>query len=216
MLNPVAATGACTAKPTAALQGKENVRTFVHVPCEVGATEAEEVGVEHLLRDINDPSVSNLAADLRAKLGGLRGLSARLYDVSAYLGAVLEGRLPINNDILYHVQSMLSQLPNVRVEAVQRSLASATNDQHLLLYIASLGRAGLALHDLVNNKAKYRDEEERDGKKKEGAEAGPDGTAAGKPQESGAAAAGGSKPGGSGGSSDGASGSGSGSGGNRG
>lgn len=27
----------------------------------IGALEAEEVGVEHLLRDINDPSVSSLA-----------------------------------------------------------------------------------------------------------------------------------------------------------
>ena len=28
-------------------------RTFVHISAETGATEAEEVGVEHLLRDIN-------------------------------------------------------------------------------------------------------------------------------------------------------------------
>jgi hypothetical protein len=43
-------------------------RNFAHVPCEVGAYEAEEVGVEHLLRDINDPSLSTLAGETRHKL----------------------------------------------------------------------------------------------------------------------------------------------------
>jgi len=31
-------------------------RQFVHAPTTIGATEAEEVGVEHLLRDIKDAS----------------------------------------------------------------------------------------------------------------------------------------------------------------
>lgn len=46
-------------------EGKETTRTFVHIPSEIGAFEAEEVGVEHLLRDINDPSVSTLAEQVR-------------------------------------------------------------------------------------------------------------------------------------------------------
>lgn len=41
--------------------GKEIQRSFKHIPSSVGAFEAEEVGVEHLLRDVNDPSVSSLA-----------------------------------------------------------------------------------------------------------------------------------------------------------
>lgn len=30
----------------------ENRRTFAHIPSSIGALEAEEIGVEHLLRDI--------------------------------------------------------------------------------------------------------------------------------------------------------------------
>lgn len=142
------------------VQGKENVRTFVHIACEVGAYEAEEVGVEHLLRDINDPSVSTLAGELRHKLVGLRGLAATLQELSNYLTAVLAGKLPVNNDILYHVQTILAMLPNVHLESVTSSLFEATNDQHLVLYVASLTRSVLALHDLVANKLKYKDEEE--------------------------------------------------------
>lgn len=34
--------------------GTPTSKTFEHVPSEIGAEEAEEVGVEHLLRDIKD------------------------------------------------------------------------------------------------------------------------------------------------------------------
>lgn len=33
------------------------MRQFIHIPSSIGATEAEEVGVEHLLRDIKDASL---------------------------------------------------------------------------------------------------------------------------------------------------------------
>eukprot|EP00401_Gymnodinium_catenatum_P083445 CAMPEP_0117575536 /NCGR_PEP_ID=MMETSP0784-20121206/62255_1 /TAXON_ID=39447 /ORGANISM="" /LENGTH=93 /DNA_ID=CAMNT_0005374605 /DNA_START=150 /DNA_END=427 /DNA_ORIENTATION=+ len=36
-------------------EGKEIQRVFKHIACTIEAEEAEEVGVEHLLRDINDP-----------------------------------------------------------------------------------------------------------------------------------------------------------------
>jgi hypothetical protein len=39
--------------------------------------------VEHLLRDINDPSVSSLAGEAKHKLAGLRGLVAKLGEISA-------------------------------------------------------------------------------------------------------------------------------------
>ena len=37
--------------------GTEPRKTFYHIPSEIGALEAEEVGVEHLLRDIKDTTV---------------------------------------------------------------------------------------------------------------------------------------------------------------
>ena len=42
-----------------------------------GAYEAEEVGVEHLLRDVNDPSVSTLANQIKHKVAALAGLKER-------------------------------------------------------------------------------------------------------------------------------------------
>jgi 26S proteasome regulatory subunit N8 len=148
------------------VQGKENVRNFVHIACEVGAYEAEEVGVEHLLRDINDPSVSSTAADIRQKLVGLKGLAATLGEVSSYMESVLAGKLPPNKDILYHIQTLFATLPNVRTSALSSALFETSNDAHLVMYVSSLTRSVLALHDLVNNKIKYKDDEDSDKKDK--------------------------------------------------
>ena len=46
--------------------------TLQHVPSAIGALEAEEVGVEHLLRDIKDATVSTLSNKVTAKLQSLR------------------------------------------------------------------------------------------------------------------------------------------------
>jgi 26S proteasome regulatory subunit N8 len=61
-------------------------------------------GVEHLLRNVKDATISTLASDVSAKLQALKGLKGRLADVQEYLGAVLEGKLPVNNDIMTYLQ----------------------------------------------------------------------------------------------------------------
>jgi hypothetical protein len=62
------------------------------------------LGVEHLLRNVKDATISTLASDVSAKLQALKGLKGRLADVQEYLGAVLEGKLPVNNDIMTYLQ----------------------------------------------------------------------------------------------------------------
>merc|ERR1719232_1468445 len=76
-------------------------RTFMHVQSTVGAFEAEEVGVEHLLRDIKNASASTLAVRVGDKITALKGLSARLREISAYLSSVVAGKLPMNQEIIY-------------------------------------------------------------------------------------------------------------------
>ena len=49
-------------------QEKKVERQFTHVPVGMGALEAEEIGVEHLLRDINDPTISTVASLIKSKL----------------------------------------------------------------------------------------------------------------------------------------------------
>ena len=81
-------------------------RTFVHISAETGATEAEEVGVEHLLRDINDPSKSTLGGKIAHKAHGIKELTRRLEKMRDYLQAVLDGKLEAR---LRRIHDVISQ-----------------------------------------------------------------------------------------------------------
>lgn len=61
-------------------------------------------GVEHLLRDVKDATVSTLAADVSTLAMGLNGLRSRLLQIQEYLALVLDGKLPVNHDIMYQLQ----------------------------------------------------------------------------------------------------------------
>mmetsp|Transcript_3652 Transcript_3652/g.3776 ORF Transcript_3652/g.3776 Transcript_3652/m.3776 type:complete len:337 (+) Transcript_3652:188-1198(+) len=138
-------------------EGKEIQRVFQHIPCSIEAEEVEEVGVEHLLRDINDPSTSLLAMQIKQQLNGLSGLTTRLSDIHTYLQHVLTEKLPINNQIVYNLQNIFNLLPNLNIDELKRSMLVKTNDMHLVMYVSSLVRSIIALHGLLNNKIKYRD-----------------------------------------------------------
>lgn len=136
-------------------QGEEIQRVFKHIPCSIGAEEAEEVGVEHLLRDINDPSTSTLAVSIKQKLKGLDNLATRLVEIRDYLGKVVDGKAPVNNQIVYNLQNIMNLLPNLNVEKLVRSMQMKTNDMHLVMYLSSLVRSVIALHSLLLNKIKF-------------------------------------------------------------
>lgn len=116
-----------------------------------------QVGVEHLIRDINDPSTSILARQIKQKAEGLSGLAPRLHEIRRYLEAVVAGRLPVNNQIIYNLQDIFNLLPNLNVDSLVHSMMVKTNDVHLSMYLAALVRSVIALHELLMNKTKYRD-----------------------------------------------------------
>ncbi|GLI68264.1 hypothetical protein VaNZ11_012619, partial [Volvox africanus] len=144
-------------------------KVFNSLPTEVGQTEAEEIGVEHLLRDVKDATLSSLAGDVASKLLALKGLQSRLEEISEYLGLVVSGKLPANHDIINLVQEIFNLLPNMNVESLSMSLAVKSNDMMHVIYIASLVRSILALHKLIDNK-EQRLWQERETAKKEKAE----------------------------------------------
>ena len=140
--------------------GKEIQRVFKHIKCAIEAEEAEEVGVEHLLRDINDPSTSTLALQIKLKINGLTGLAGRLTEIRDYLEKVISGRIPPNNQITYNLQNIFNLLPNLNVDELVKSMLVKTNDMHLVMYLSSLVRSIIALHGLLNNKIMYKDVDE--------------------------------------------------------
>ncbi|KAF2454438.1 putative 26S proteasome regulatory particle subunit Rpn8 [Lineolata rhizophorae] len=164
--------------------GTTTTKTFVHTPSIIEAEEAEEIGVEHLLRDIRDVAVGTLSTRITSQLQSLQGLHLRLRDIGQYLQKVLDGDLPVNHAILGNLQDVFNLLPNLSTpktvagasgtptmadnSELARAMSIKTNDQLMTIYLSSLIRAITAFHDLIDNKIQNRQQqEERDGKKEE-------------------------------------------------
>ena len=141
------------------LDGKQQQWTFKHVPSEIGALEAEEVGVEHLLRDVKDTTISTLANQVTQKLSSLKGLSARLLEIQRYLQNVHSGRMPVNNRVIYQLQDVFNLLPNFNTEKLVGAFAIKTNDMMLSIYVSSMIRSVVALHNLIDNKLQNKAKE---------------------------------------------------------
>ncbi|XP_046755622.1 26S proteasome non-ATPase regulatory subunit 7 isoform X2 [Gallus gallus] len=147
--------------------GTPTSKTFEHVTSEIGAEEAEEVGVEHLLRDIKDTTVGTLSQRITNQVHGLKGLNSKLLDIRSYLEKVAMGKLPINHQIIYHLQDVFNLLPDVNLQEFVKAFYLKTNDQMVVVYLASLIRSVVALHNLINNKIANRDAEKKEGQEKE-------------------------------------------------
>jgi 26S proteasome regulatory subunit N8 len=134
---------------------------FNHIPSIIEAEEAEEIGVEHLLRDIRDQAAGSLSIRITDQLKSLQGLQQKLREIIGYLEKVSSGALPINNEILGKLQDIFNLLPNLAgldegLDGVVNPLASAftvkTNDELMMTYVSSLVRSIIAFHDLIENK----------------------------------------------------------------
>ena len=136
-------------------------KTFVHVPNSIEAFEAEEIGVEHLLRDVKDNTVSTLSTKVGEKVQSLRGLKARLEEIKSYMDKVVDGSLPVNHEIMGHLQDAFNLLPNLNLEDYVKGFNTTTNDMMLVVYLSSLIRSVIALHDLINNKVLNKEHERK-------------------------------------------------------
>lgn len=148
-------------------------RTFVHIPSTIGAYEAEEVGVEHLLRELKNASTSTLANQVNDKLTALKILSNKLKEISEYIQLVIRGTLPHNNKILYNLQNVFNLLSDFDSNDIVSAFCVQTNDALLAIYLGSVVRATMGLHALINNmienKQKYKNKikDEHNGKDKD-------------------------------------------------
>ena len=166
--------------------GTETRKTFFHVPSAIEAEEAEEIGVEHLLRDIKDSTTTTLTTRVAEQLSSLRGLTSRISEIRDYLLAIANSQstvtpfnststsaiphpqpspnpLPINHQVVYHLQDALNLLPDLDEQKLTSAFTTNTNDQLLVIYLSALVRSVIALERLVENKAQNGVAELEDG-----------------------------------------------------
>lgn len=164
--------------------GTSTEKTFLHLPCSIEAEEAEEIGVEHLLRDIRDQAAGGLSIRLTNQLKSLQGLQKKLNDIVSYLNKVVNKELPVNHTILGKLQDVFNLLPNLGqpnedemdlsstdvVKAsnnLQKALTVKTNDELMVIYISNLVRTIIAFDDLIENKIQNKKLQEKLEKDKE-------------------------------------------------
>jgi 26S proteasome regulatory subunit N8 len=146
--------------PVSAYIGAERVRpdgqplviSFQNVPTIVDFLEVEEIGVEQLLRDIKDVDVSEIGTTLTNSVHGLAALEHRLKGISDYLQDVIEGNLPVDNEIIGVTQSIFNLLPNLTLPDTVEALATKSDDSAFLVFVSQLCRSVVALHELVNHR----------------------------------------------------------------
>ena len=112
--------------------------------------------------DIRNATVGTLSQRITNQLMGLKGLTKSLYDIRAYLDKLLANKLPLNHQILSHIQDMFNLLPDVTQQDLIKSIYVKTNDEMLLVYLSSLIRSIIALHNLIMNKIQNSDAEKAD------------------------------------------------------
>lgn len=145
--------------------GSSAERTFIHIPSSIEAEEAEEIGVEHLLRDIRDQAAGTLSLKVTQTYQSLLGLHQKLREIANYLDKVYHKKLPINHKILGKLQNVFNLLPNLATpeetttetatnesNPLSTAYTVKTNDELMMVYISTLVRAIIAFHDLIENK----------------------------------------------------------------
>lgn len=150
--------------------GKEGERMFRQLNVRIEGLPIEEAGVEHVLRGIRDASVVSIynqvtshspCQQINDKVVSLRGIEDRLRTCIEYLNSCSETNPP-NPEILNQIQSIVNVLPNLHVrdsfrcywqlDEIQEAMTAKTNDIYMLLFLSSLVRTVVSLHDLVKVK----------------------------------------------------------------
>lgn len=141
--------------------GTATTRTFTNVNGSIESEEAEEIGVEHLLRDVKEDVPTGLAGQIHNKLSSLKSLERQLDQIDVYLGKVIDGQLPISHQVNYALQDIFNMLPDVHTPESQHALTVSTTDHLAMIYAGCLSRAVLGLHELIDNKAQVSSSQQK-------------------------------------------------------
>lgn len=81
-------------------------------------------------------------------------MHARLADIGEYLDAVRKGKMPINHQVIYHVQEIVGLLPQLGGDVdLGKAFRVEMNDSNMVVYLSALIRTVLALHELSEFRA---------------------------------------------------------------
>lgn len=125
---------------------------FVKVPYRIQTGEAERIGVDHVAR--MTPSGGAEGSQLTSHLMGLHNavkmLNSRVKTLHTFLGAIEEGKIPINHGILRQTASLCNILPAIDTQVFKEDFMKEYNDVLLVTYLAGITKGTTAINDLVD------------------------------------------------------------------
>ena len=141
-------------------QDGQLIKTFFKLNTTIEASLPEEIGVEFMLKDINDPNrVGSVSKIINDKEQSMRSLIKKLTEIKNYLVKVIAGKIPVNAQIIFNIQEIFNLLPNFDTESLIKAMSIQTNNNYLVLYLSWLAKTVVALHKLINNKIAIKEEE---------------------------------------------------------
>ena len=141
-------------------QDGQLIKTFFKLNTTIEASLPEEIGIEFLLKDINDQNrVGSVSKIITDKEQSLQALIKKLTDIKNYLINVINGKIPLNPQIIYNIQEIFNLLPNFDSESLIKAMSIQTNNNYLVLYLSWLVKTVVALHKLINNKIAIKEGE---------------------------------------------------------
>jgi len=117
---------------------------FAHVPYEIEAEEAEEVGVEQLTEDIKDTHIGDLGHKIERVKGALQELSKSLMTIEQYLEDVQKGNKAYSAETMNAVQELMNSIPRRTPQA----MAEYTEKMEMNSYVCALVRSVVLLNDV--------------------------------------------------------------------
>ena len=153
-------------------QDGQLIKTFFKLNTKIEASLPEQIGIEFMLKDINDQNrVGSVSQIITDKEQSLLALIKKLNEIKTYLTNVISGKIPMNPQIIYNIQEIFNLLPNFDTESLIKAMSIQTNNNYLVLYLSWLAKTVVALHKLINNKIALKEEEnfakEEENKKEE-------------------------------------------------
>lgn len=141
-------------------QDGQLIKTFFKLNTTIEASLPEEIGIEFLLKDINDQNrVGSVSKIINDKEQSLQALIKKLTEIKNYLINVINGKIPLNPQIIYNIQEIFNLLPNFDSESLIKAMSIQTNNNYLVLYLSWLVKTVVALHKLINNKIAIKEGE---------------------------------------------------------
>lgn len=126
---------------------------FRGVSCKIVAEESEQVGIEQLLRCIENKTVGDLASNIDQKYAGIKQFQEHIDLMGSYLDRVAQGKIKPNNEIISNIQKIWYSIPGLHFgEKNTAQITSAVNDSFLPMYVSSLVRSTMGINSLIENK----------------------------------------------------------------